>query len=689
MKTKWIDEELVKLSLNFHWHSFMDVGVEYDQEKFIDNLKKTGVKTVTIEAKCGIGYTYYPSRFGLPHPKLHTDYFGERLKLLKENGFRVIAYFSLGMDGINCIGHEDYVKSWCTEKKHKLDSIVLLNLNSEIYSDVILPQMKEVLESYEPDAFWMDIFSNDPYWGVNEDSFTRELYYKWIKNSNLDECEDASYAMFQIRQTEALRKRIMEDLAAYRYRIPCAINSSYRYARKEGIVTDYLSRDAVETHCGNPLESSYISRFFRSTGYSSYIDIPVCNDWGKWNYKNSDVLLREALCILTGGSTVNIYDPLYSTGRYDDDRCERITKVVSEVKARESWFKEGKPEPELYLFACSQSDELNSVEFISDSDGVATDMKDQLNLSFVVQAHQHAANLLTSEGYNYGACSELSLGKVSSKESCKVIICPCTPVISNEVFQSLKSFVELGGVLILAGDIDPKLQALCGIKALSKTGAKMCYMRIEESLLEGFADQLPIPVIASRYSYDVEDVEILAKTGPINYEDHYDENYIWGYPEPSHEYDGIGIFKKSIGKGTVLYFGFDLFSACGKSPSCDLLSALEQSLKCCGFRSEFYSKDNLQLEMTKWSDGKKEWLHIVNMTNLFEKLEYANSNKMNPAKRVSKLRSVRISSSGSKPVRVVLPLEGADLGVCDGDEEGEWYVEIPELHVHQVIELFN
>ncbi|MEM6886409.1 MAG: alpha-L-fucosidase [Verrucomicrobiota bacterium] len=688
MRIKWMDDELVKLSMNFHWHSFMEVSSQYDENKFLENLKKTGVKTVTIEAKCGIGYTYYPSKYGLPHPQLKSDYFGDRLKLLKANGFRVIAYFSLGMDGINSIGHDDYVKSWCTKKKHELDSIVMLNLNSAIYDEVILPQMKEVLEGYEIDAFWMDIFSNDPYWGTNEDEYTRKLYYEWLKSTPCEIDKETSYAQFQISYTEVLRKKIADDLAEYRKTVPFALNSSYRYARKEGIVTDYLSRDAVETHCGNPLEGSYVSRFFASTGYSSYIDIPVCNDWGKWNYKNSDVLLREALCILTGGSTVNIYDPLYSTGMYDDDRCNRISGVLSEIRQREPWLKAAKPDPEVYLLACSQSDELNSANFLADSDGSQTDMVDQLNLSFVVQAHQVAANVLATEGYNYGACSELGLAQVCSNASTKVIICPYTPVISDETFRELKAFVERGGILVLAGEIDPKLQQLCGIQPLSVSGAKMCYMRVEAPLLNGeITDQLPVPVMAKRISCEIDQGTVLARTGPVQYEEHHDENYIWGYPEPSYSYDSVGILKTECGKGSVLYYGFHLFEAYGKSPSHDLSCVLKESLKVCGFTSEFTNKDNLHLELSKWGNGQKSWLHIVNMTNLYEKLDNATSNKMNPARRVSKLRSVRIHAKSVVPEKVILQPEGHACKIQAGDESGEWYVEIPELHVHQILEL--
>lgn len=685
MRIEWIDDELIKLSMNFHWHSFMDVSSQYDEKKFIENIKKTGVNTVTIEAKCGMGYTYYPSKYGFTHPKLESDYFGERLKLLKENGFKVIAYFSLGVDGVNCIGHEDYVKSWCTEKKDELDSIAMLNLNSSVYNEIVLPQMREVLENYEIDAFWMDIFSNDPYWGVNEDSYTKKLYHEWLKNARFE--KDTSYAEFQIRHTEDLRKKIADDLVEYRDTVPFAINSSYRYARKEGIVTDYLSRDAVETHCGNPLEGSYVSRFFATTDYSSYIDIPVCNDWGKWNYKKSDVLLREALCILTGGSTVNVYDPLYSTGMYDDDRCSRISGVVSEVKKREPWFKAGRPDPEVYLFACSESDEFNSVNFVAKSDGAQTDMVDQLNLSFVVQAHQVAANVLATEGYNYGACSELGLAKACAKESTKVIICPFTPVVSDETYEELKAFVERGGILVLAGQIAPRLQELCGIKSSSVSDAKMCYMRVEEALLGGFTDQLPVPILTERIDCEIEQGTVLAKTGPVRYEKHYDENYIWGYPEPSYEYDCVGILKTELGKGSILYFGFHLFEAYARSPSFDLIHALEQSLRVCGFNSEFYNKDNLHLEISKWGNEQDHWLHIVNMSNLYEKLDNGQSNKMNPARRISKLRSVRIHSRSSRPSEVRLQPENVALDVFGGDMSGEWYVEIPELLVHQVLEL--
>jgi hypothetical protein len=75
--------------MNFHWHAWEPVAVSYDPDVFAEQFQRGGIRTVSLEAKCALGWSYYPTAYGVVHPKLQRmdgqvfDYFGDRLRVIK------------------------------------------------------------------------------------------------------------------------------------------------------------------------------------------------------------------------------------------------------------------------------------------------------------------------------------------------------------------------------------------------------------------------------------------------------------------------------------------------------------------------------------------------------------------------------------------------------------------------------
>ena len=101
--------ELLRLGIVFHWPSWERVSDGFDPDRYIRILRRIGIETVTVEAKDELGWSYHPTDHGIPHPRMVGDYYGQKHRLLKDNGFRVIAYFNIGVQGRLFDAHPDWL----------------------------------------------------------------------------------------------------------------------------------------------------------------------------------------------------------------------------------------------------------------------------------------------------------------------------------------------------------------------------------------------------------------------------------------------------------------------------------------------------------------------------------------------------------------------------------------------------
>ena len=159
-----------QIHLDFHTSPFIgDVCAEFDAEAFADRLVEAHVNSVTVFAKCHHGQCYYPTKTGVQHPALNgRDILGEQLEALKKRGIRCPLYTTV-------VWEEDVAQrfpEWrqlkkngsFAEWKEATDRITdqagywKFNdfLNPE-YQDYFEAHLRELLQNYEVDGFFIDI----------------------------------------------------------------------------------------------------------------------------------------------------------------------------------------------------------------------------------------------------------------------------------------------------------------------------------------------------------------------------------------------------------------------------------------------------------------------------------------------------------------------------------------------------
>ncbi len=151
------------IHLDFHTMPKVDdVGADFNGKEFAGTLKNAHVDSVTVFAKCNLGFAYYPTKVGIPHPGLQCDLLGGMVEACHKEGIMVLAYFNAGLDHENAIRHRD----WCVlpadgtiYKEDKLDNFFRKMCLNTGYGDYLIEMAKEVLNLYPVDGLFFDCFN--------------------------------------------------------------------------------------------------------------------------------------------------------------------------------------------------------------------------------------------------------------------------------------------------------------------------------------------------------------------------------------------------------------------------------------------------------------------------------------------------------------------------------------------------
>src|SRR5581483_1968633 len=157
-------EELAFRQIHLDFHTSGDipgVGDDFDPDEFATILREAHVTSVTCFAKCHHGYSYYPTKIGVPHPNLHRDLLGEQVEALKRAGIRVPAYLSVVWDEHAAAMHQEWLQidtSGRTVGRGPLEARGWrwLCMNTA-YVDYVAARAEEVLRTYPVDGLFFDI----------------------------------------------------------------------------------------------------------------------------------------------------------------------------------------------------------------------------------------------------------------------------------------------------------------------------------------------------------------------------------------------------------------------------------------------------------------------------------------------------------------------------------------------------
>jgi len=201
---------LIKRAVHLDFHTLPgipDFGEHFDAAQFAKTLKEAKVDFINVFAKCNLGFAYYPTKIGLPHPHMKFDMLGQMVEECHKLGIGVVAYFNVGLDHEMARKHRD----WCLVNKEgqiiegdrTANFFRLMCLNSG-YRDYLLGMIKEVTELYPIDGIFLDCILINPCYGneCNEgmveqgmDPLNDEHAAAFMKQSTIDFFKEVKQAI--------------------------------------------------------------------------------------------------------------------------------------------------------------------------------------------------------------------------------------------------------------------------------------------------------------------------------------------------------------------------------------------------------------------------------------------------------------------------------------------------------------
>jgi len=724
---EWYRDELVKWGMNFHWHAWEPVAARYDPDVFAEQFRGGGVPTVSLEAKCALGWSYYPSSFGVVHPKLRRedgsvfDYFGSRVRVVKEHGGRVIAYYCLGMEGPLFHEHPDWrwytSASWDPERgehwlaPHKENTWELTSLFSPYVDQVLLPQLAELVARYPIDVLWLDIFWID-HGHPDYNPYARGRFRADMGRDLLPMAEDpdfrATVAYFR-SEGRRIRERICDHVRAAARQAGHATHIAVNWAHTPLAPTprpvgapptdvDILSCDVVQGVCGNVHELGLHARSFASLGLPSDVISTNFRWWGEWDMKPLEALFREAAITIANGSTYYIYEYAYPDGRFEPGRVAHVRAVADWVAARQEVFRRtaraqrSRPQAEITVLLSTQTnEEATSEHWVREC----------------FESLEGASRLLQTTARAFQICDEARLA--THLANCHLLVLPHVATLSDATAQQIGEWVEAGGTVLVVGPVPPALGDRWGIHTEERARSVIFAGRAVDPMAElldaknlertpyGYLEPAspaieeiePVPLVlwGRFYPFEPGDADVLMTyrypgAKPV-LEAGASYGAIMGYSAPGEE-TIAGAALRSVGQGRILVCGADVFRAYWAQPNYRFHQLFESWLRVLDYQPEVEvtegGKPAYGIELITALESSGEGALLVHLINLRE----AHTSGV-VAEWLPPAYGLRLRVRGMAGTTATRLPEGTPLAV--GDEGGDAIVDLPPIAVHACIEI--
>ena len=172
------------IHLDFHTSPYiMDVGSDFDADRFAQTFKEAHVESVTLFAKCHHGMCYYPTKTGVVHPALNgRDLLGEQIEALHRVGIRAPIYTTVAWEEDVARRFPEWLQmtsngsfARCANPDYNADNVQpggwwFNNFLHPDYQDYIEAHVLEILDNYPVDGLFFDILFFHPQAGWSPSS---------------------------------------------------------------------------------------------------------------------------------------------------------------------------------------------------------------------------------------------------------------------------------------------------------------------------------------------------------------------------------------------------------------------------------------------------------------------------------------------------------------------------------------
>ena len=554
-----------KLHLDAHFGEFQDVYFDFDAEACAQIFDEAGFQLVSYFAKCGAGYSYYPTEIGIVHPGLDRDFTGDLTAALKKRGITCIIYFMLQMDRQHYHDHPDWVlvsdPAAAPVDMASAEGEVPMCINSPYVDEVGIPQLEEIVRRYDIDGFFMDIFMHQFQGGKCYCRYCRESFEREVGGPMpvSDDSPNAfAYRLLRNRQMEANMEKVQRALSTVKPDISNIFNWSWtmRYPVTPPGYVDHLTWDPPTPNVGMyawnfSIEARYLSSVPNITW--SCMNTRG-NNWGEYSLREPEAFRSENAILLGACGTTYLSDIPYPHGKPDPAVYDVFQGVNARTRDLEQHVEHCTPVREVAV--------LHSAKSVWAKAPLIPTPEWTVGPAFYSVCGAHKAlteGHVQMEMYN----SDVIIDAI---HDCRVVILADQVILDDRETEAIKRFVAEGGILIATGGTGtrdvaneplatPALADVLGVDFKESANTANCYLRITEDDY-----RFGIPAMDVHIPSGYERVETTTARSLIELVPPY-EGISTGTPPPAQETEGPGVTLNTFGKGTALYCAPKLFSA--------------------------------------------------------------------------------------------------------------------------------
>ena len=532
-KGNWFAPIYRLLHLDAHFGGFKEIYRNFDAEATAQKFQDIGAQMVSYMAHDGP--SYYPTRIGQVHPGLDRDFVGEFTRALKKRGIKTIVYYGLGQ----C---QNILKA----------------------DEIVIPQMKEILNLYDVDGFFPDGHLQPYLQTTCRCKACREQFARDVGGEIPADDSDPgafAYRKWSNRQMEGFVEKIHAALSAIKPEI--AILNNHLWETRYPITPPpYVKHICWDTPIPNvglyswnfSFEARYLSTLTDILPHLTWSMMNVSSmDWVDYELRETAAFMQECATLLAGcGRTYLSYNP-YPSGNPAPALMDAFAKVNQRTIELEPFLKDCRPVKDVAV--------LHSADSIWSKAPMTPHTTWQPAPAYHAVAGAHKALIEGHVQLGILNCEVL----LETLREYRALVLPDQRILSEAEGEAIQDFVRQGGALITTGqtgtrDIenhpldDFSLAEVLGIRYRGTSDTTYSYLRVE-SAIERFgipAYDIPVEGAYAR-------IETTTATTQVELVPPY-EGIKAGTPPPAEHPEGPGITLHSYGKGKALYCAPALFA---------------------------------------------------------------------------------------------------------------------------------
>lgn len=332
----------IKRAIHFDFHTNLgidDFCANFDPAVFAQQLADANVDYVNMFARCNIGFSYYPTKIGVPYPGLKGNMFGDVLRECHKRNILVTAYLNGGLNHDLMVRKPGYMRMNKDGSVYKGDPAYgnffrQCCLNTE-YRQYLLDEIKEILEM-DPDGIFCDC--------IMVSSCYCPACIKKMHEQGIDINDDEqvyAFALETVRSAFAdIRAIVPKDKRLYLNSHPYDDVAPYQsHAEVECLPTGGWGYDFL------PSAAPYFRKF---TDDLLYMTGRFVRSWGDFGgVKTIAAIENDVYDGLLYGYAPSIGDHLHPRDGLIVSLYKEIGKIYAYVKDLEPWTDNTKPKTEV------------------------------------------------------------------------------------------------------------------------------------------------------------------------------------------------------------------------------------------------------------------------------------------------------------------------------------------------------